>query len=95
MIRLDLTIQQSQWLQQLLLDQALDQDAQRTKLLAQLAAAFEQATAKKTCPVCNQPFTQLRSGRTGHYCSPACKQKAYRQRRNAWRRQSPPSSFFD
>ena len=92
MIRLDLTIQQADCLQQLLLDNAVDYDAQCTTLLSKLAQAYDQATATQTCPVCHSTFTQLRRGRTGHYCSSACKQRAYRQRRNAWQRYIPPRS---
>ena len=95
MIRLDLTTQQADWLQQQLLDHALDTDGQRNTLLEQLTQAYEQATTTQTCPVCQAPFTQLRCGRIGHYCSAACKQKAYRQRVNAWRRQLPAHVFTD
>jgi len=51
-----------------------------------MAAAYATATSTQTCPVCRQPFTQLTRGRLGHYCSPACRQKAYRQRRLAFQR---------
>ena len=95
MIRLELTIQQANWLQQQLLDHAHDADDQSTTLLAQLADAYARATATQTCPVCQHDFTQLRRGRTGHYCSAACKQKAYRQRVNGWRRQIPAHVFRD
>ena len=95
MIRLNLTRQQTQWLQQLLANQTLDTDVQAATLRTQLALAYNQATATRTCPVCKEPFTQLRCGRTGHYCSPACKQKAYRQRCNAWRRQIPAHPWPD
>ena len=90
MIRLHLTLQQIHWLHQFLRDHAPASETQATTLLAQLDQAYDQATTTRTCPVCQAPFTQVRRGRTGHYCSPACKQKAYRQRRNAWRRYTPP-----
>ena len=89
MIRLNLSIQQADWLQQLLLDARLDTDPLVSTLRTQLDQAYACATTTQTCPVCNHTFTQLRRGRSGHYCSAACKQKAYRQRYNAWRRQIP------
>lgn len=95
MIRLALTIPQAQWLQQLLRNYALHSDTQATTLLAQLDQAYDQATTTQMCPVCQAPFTQLQRGRSGHYCSPACKQKAYRQRRNAWRRHTPTRPLPD
>lgn len=55
-------------------------------LCQNLLAAHATATSTQTCPVCRQTFTQLKNGRLGHYCSPACRQKAYRQRRLAFQR---------
>ena len=95
MIRLELTIPQADWLQQHLLDHAQAADDQPTILLAQLVQAYERATASQTCPVCQRTFTQMRCGRTGIYCSSACKQKAYRERVNGWRRQLPAHVFSD
>ena len=95
MIRLDLSIQQADWLQQLLLDHRRDSDPLANSLRTQLDQAYAQATTTQTCPVCNQTFTQLRRGRSGLYCSAACKQKAYRQRYNAWRRQIPTHPWPD
>ena len=63
MIRLDLTLQQADWLKQHLLDPALATAAQRASLLSQLAQAYEHATAILTCPVCNASFNRLRRGR--------------------------------
>ncbi len=67
----------------------------QTALLSKLDAAQREATLQRTCPVCGITFTQLRSGRIAEYCSAACKQKAYRQRREQARRSyyPPPSSF--
>lgn len=56
------------------------------ELYQNLLAAHATATSTQTCPVCRQTFTQLKNGRLGHYCSPACRQKAYRQRRLAFQR---------
>ena len=56
-------------------------------ILHKLDLAQQHATRTLCCPVCQTAFTQLTTGRTGQYCSAACKQKAYR--RNAWRRQIP------
>ena len=95
MIRLDLTIPQADWLHQFLLDQAPDGHSLATSLLTQLDQAYDQATTTQTCPVCHATFTQLQRGRSGLYCSPACKQKAYRQRRNAWRRYTPTRPLPD
>lgn len=108
MIRLGLTRQQAEWLQQHLLDYSLQVDSSNddplldnaladnihsTALLSQLAQAYEHAIFTQPCPVCKELFNQLRRGRTGQYCSFACKQKAYRQRRiDAMRR--TPSRFL-
>ena len=65
----------------------LDDDIQH--ILHKLDRAQQHATHTLCCPICQTAFTQLTTGRTGQYCCAACKQKAYRQRRNAWRRQIP------
>jgi hypothetical protein len=39
-------------------------------------------TASETCPTCGKPRT-ARTGRGAVYCSAACRQKAYRERRTA------------
>ncbi len=62
------------------------------KLLEKVVAAEVRSSRQSRCPVCQQLFTQEAVGRTGSYCSPACKQKAYRQRRNNWRRQVGPNA---
>jgi hypothetical protein len=83
MIRLELTIQESDFLQQWLLSSshpAPQQAEQRRQLLDKVIAARQRSLQEQLCPVCNQPFTQLKRGRTGRYCSSACRQKAYRQR---------------
>jgi hypothetical protein len=36
--------------------------------------------AEKLCKVCEKPVAKPRRGPVGDYCSPACKQKAYRIR---------------
>ena len=90
-MRLDLTLQETEKLRHSL-TQALafhesDADDQVLKnLLEKVIAAEAHSTHHCRCPVCQQLFNQEALGRTGVYCSPACKQKAYRQRRNAWRK---------
>ena len=65
-----------------------------TMLLAKLDDLRQEAILQRTCPVCGITFTQLKSGRIAQYCSVACKQKAYRQRRDqARRRHYPPDTF--
>ena len=60
-----------------------------TALRDKLDEAQREATLQRTCPVCGITFTQLRSGRSAQYCSAACKQKAYRQRRDQARKACP------
>lgn len=62
-------------------------------LLAKLAAACQQQAVQQLCPVCQRDFTQLNAGRLALYCSNACKQKAYRQRRLERKRQWRPDWF--
>lgn len=50
-----------------------------------------EATCEVQCPVCGQVFTRQNVGRAGVYCSTACKQKAYRERRKAWRKHPGPT----
>ena len=95
MIRLELTLQECDCLQRWLsspsrLDsQQLDQ---RRRLLDKVTAARQLAIKEETCPVCSRLFTQLKRGRSGRYCSNACKQKAYRRRASQRiRRYEPPS----
>ena len=94
-MRLELTLQEAEALRRCL-SQALalhegDADDQVLKhLLEKVIAAETRATRPARCPVCQQLFSREATGRTGVYCSPACKQKAYRQRRKAWRRQVGP-----
>ena len=96
MIRLELTIAETQQLKQWLTDTRADQPAQaggadiRQTLLTKLMAAADEATRPLCCLVCRQGFTQENPGRTGQYCSAACKQKAYRQRRQAARKHFGP-----
>lgn len=47
-------------------------------------------TQEHHCPICATSFPQHHVGRTGCYCSNACKQKAYRQRCNQRKRQFGP-----
>jgi hypothetical protein len=93
MIRLEFTLAETQLLQQWLLDTLSAQPAQQEELqtvLTKLAAATDQVTRQLHCPVCRHAFTQEKAGRTGRYCSIACKQKAYRQRQLAARKQFGP-----
>ena len=87
MIRLDLDL--SEWtLLHDLLAASIQTDSAGHKhgLLDKLLAAHTLATITRTCPVCRQSFTQLKTGRPGHYCSNACRQKAYRLRNLAFKR---------
>ena len=93
MIRLELTHQEADLLHHLLTDANLGQLSEvAATVLVKLQAAQEQATRTTRCPVCETMFTQTSAGRTGQYCSAACKQKAYRLRRDAWRRQFGPTA---
>lgn len=78
MIRLEMTLAQSDWLLSLLQSRLTDALAQ--DIVDRLTAARSAALLPVTCPVCRQSFIQLNSGRHGRYCSGACRQKAYRQR---------------
>jgi NADH pyrophosphatase NudC (nudix superfamily) len=67
------------------------QETNAAALLAKLDAAQQEAIRQRVCPVCGSVFTQLKGGRSARYCSAACKQKAYRQRRKqALRSHYPP-----
>lgn len=92
MIRLELSLPELQRLchgvSDLLVTQA---DPELAVVWTKLVAAEAKATHQTLCPVCQQWFYQDKTGRTGQYCSAACKQKAYRQRRQAWRRQFRPA----
>ncbi len=94
MIRLSLTMQQGDQLHGLLshlVQKGSETDRQHAhQLLALLTAAQQAATLLQQCPICQRTFTPSTAGRTGVYCSPACKQKAYRQRKRAWRQRRPP-----
>lgn len=101
MIRLELTHTEADHLQQglaILVAQSTAEDVvvAYQLLLAKLGAACQQATVQPLCPVCQADFTQLNAGRRplrrsgAHYCSNACKQKAYRQRRLERTRQWRP-----
>lgn len=59
-------------------------------LLEKVVEAEARAFQHVRCPVCQQLFVQESRSRAGRYCSAACKQKAYRLRRNAWRRDYGP-----
>jgi hypothetical protein len=92
MIRLELTLKEAQRLHQCVSDALLTQgDATLLAISTKLTAAEAQATQPTLCPVCHQWFSQDKTGRSGQYCSAACKQRAYRQRRQAWRKQFRPT----
>ena len=86
MITLSLSLPEAELLRRLLRQQPQENAA---ALLAKLDAAQQEATAERICPVCGAAFTQLKHGRIAQYCSNACKQKAYRQRRDQALRSSP------
>ena len=92
MIRLELTLPELERLRNevsgLLVTQA---DPELAAVWTKLVAAVAKATQQTQCPVCHKWFIQDKTGRMGQYCSAACKQKAYRQRRQAWRRQFRPT----
>jgi len=95
-MQLDLTLQETERLRccltEALASHAGGADEQvLKKLLGKVVEAESRSTRRSRCPVCQQPFTREAVGRTGVYCSAACKQKAYRQRRDTWRRQFGPS----
>ena len=94
-MQLDLTLQETERLRRCLTEalasHAGDADEQLLKkLLEKVVEAESRSTRQSCCPVCQQSFTREAVGRTGVYCSASCKQKAYRQRRDAWRRQVGP-----
>jgi hypothetical protein len=70
---------------------ALPTSQPAASLLTKLRQAQQEAIRHLCCPVCQTTFTQDVAGRHGRYCSPACKQKAYRQRRLASKQQFGPS----
>ena len=86
MITLHLTLAELDQLHKLM---AVQTQAEFAPLLTKLDDALRQATVPRPCPVCQSSFTQLTPGRSAHYCSNACKQKAYRQRRDQARRKTP------
>jgi len=91
-MRLELTLPEAKSLQRYLVDTlALQEDAGDEQILKTLLNkvidAQNRAIQETVCPVCQQSFSQEKIGRTGRYCSAACKQKAYRRRRNDWRKQ--------
>jgi hypothetical protein len=100
MIRLELTLKEAQQLCQclsnILLTQADEHNLSEANetlqaVWSKLVEAEADATQPTQCLVCRNWFSQDKRGRNGHYCSAACKQKAYRQRRQAWRRQFRPA----
>lgn len=73
------------------LQQLSPNDADEAQFLSDLLQqALLDATQVQHCPICNAPFAQDKVGRTGCYCSSACKQKAYRLRVNQRKRQYGP-----
>ena len=73
------------------LPQLSPDDAGDAQFFSQLLQqALLDATQVQPCPICNVPFSQDKVGRTGCYCSSACKQKAYRLRVNERKRQYGP-----
>jgi hypothetical protein len=98
MIHLDLTLAEVAQLQHALatlIAQSTQEDVVVAlhRLLGKLAAASQLQPGSQLCPVCQQPFTQLNTGRLARYCSNACKQKAYRQRSLEQKRNWRPDWF--
>ena len=95
-MRLELTIQEAAYLRHCLADalalhEGVGDDQELKNLFNKVVEAEVRSTKQSPCPVCQQIFTQETVGRTGRYCSAACKQKAYRQRRDKWMRRQGPS----
>jgi hypothetical protein len=91
MIRVELTLTETERLRHCVADHLLTQEDETLRVVwTKLVEAEADATELSQCPVCHTWFRQDKTGRSGHYCSAACKQKAYRQRRQAWRRQFRP-----
>jgi hypothetical protein len=96
-IRLELGLAECRQLQHWLTDLvqsgsvAAERRPELQNLLVKLNEATDQATRLTRCPVCQAWFAQGTLGRSAQYCGPACKQKAYRQRINARKRQRPTS----
>ena len=97
-VRLELDLaecrQLQHWLTDALDERAVGDDDHRDlqAVLTKLNEATEQAVRLVQCPVCHEWFAQGTLGRSAAYCGPACKQKAYRQRRNARKRQVPTAN---
>lgn len=92
MLRLELTLTETERLRHCVADHLLTQaDETLQAVWTKLVEAEAQATQLTQCPVCQNWFRQDKTGRSGHYCSAACKQKAYRQRGQAWRTQFRPT----
>jgi len=92
MPRIELTLTETERLRHHVADYLLTQaDETLQAVWTKLVEAEAEATQLTQCPVCHNWFRQDKTGRSGHYCSAACKQKAYRQRRQTWRRQFRPT----
>lgn len=94
-MRLELTLQEATRLRACISDSlARTEDGlveqELKSLLGKVVEAEQDSLRQLRCPVCQRSFSQECIGRTGDYCSAACKQKAYRQRRNEWRKQYGP-----
>lgn len=92
MVRLELTLAEARQLQHWLSEVPLSvqERAGLDRLPTILTEAVDDAIQRRQCPVCQQWFTRVLRGRTGRYCSAACKQKAYRRRRLESRKQFGP-----
>jgi hypothetical protein len=91
MIRLELTRIETQRLRHCVADHLIALgDETLQAIWAKLTEAEAAASQPMQCPVCRRWFSQDKTGRTGQYCSAACKQRAYRQRRQTWRKQFGP-----
>jgi len=94
-MRLELTLPEAEFLQRhlvetLALQDGVEDEQSMKALLNKVIEAQNRAIQETVCPVCQQSFSQEKVGRTGLYCSAACKQKAYRQRRNQWAKRFGP-----
>jgi NAD-dependent DNA ligase len=90
MLRLELTLAEARQIQHWLTDAHQSVPESMHYLSIKLAEVLDNATQPHLCPVCQEEFVQAQRKSTGRYCSAACKQKAYRQRRLSSRKQFGP-----
>ncbi len=55
----------------------------RNETTAAIETRNENTVTEGACPVCGKPIAASATGRPAKYCSPACRQKAFREKRKA------------